>query len=218
MWTAKFKIWHEECVIRPRCAKYKVTDFVYLLSWWIEKDKFYYTELHILQGSVENKRKFIQDFKKEKSLVSIEQVKENFMTLNVMPAENQFYKAVFDPRIIYVKPVVQRTDGYEDWEMACWDKEPLMEITKVPAFDVEIQYIKQQPLGDIFMKHISPNLSPKQKEAIELAVKEGYYEYPRKVELEELGKIAGVARQTYQEHLRKAEKKIIPFLTDNLEA
>ena len=29
MWVAKFNIWHKNCLLRPRCIKYQVTDLVY---------------------------------------------------------------------------------------------------------------------------------------------------------------------------------------------
>ena len=76
--------------------------------------------------------------------------------------------------------------------------------------------IKSVKIDDIFIPHIYPKLSPKQKEAIELAVKNGYYEYPKKIDLEKLAKITNVKRQTFQENLRRAEKKIVPFLTESL--
>ena len=216
MWLAKFKIWHKTCILRPRCIKFQVTDFVYLINSWIEKRKFYYTELHILQGAEENKNKFIKELKKEKEIIRLEQVGNHIFTLNEETLKKQFYSPVFDPRIIYVKPVVQRIDGYEDWEMACWDKEPLMKIMKIPTFDVKLISIEDVKLTDIFIPSIYPKLSPKQREAIELAVKQGYYNYPRKIDLEKLGKIAKVKRQTFQENLRRAEKKLIPFLTENI--
>ncbi|MBI2129132.1 helix-turn-helix domain-containing protein [Candidatus Woesearchaeota archaeon] len=215
MWVAKFKIWHKNCLIRPRCVKYKVTDFVYLINSWTEKNKFYYTELHILQGKEENKKKFIRDLKKEESIKKLEQEGNHIFTLNEEPAEKQYFSPVFDPKIIQVKPVAQRTDGYEDWELACWDKETLMKIMDVPVFKVELKFIQNIKLGDIFLPHIYPKLSPKQREAVELAVKEGYYEYPRKIDLETLGKISRVKRQTYQENLRRAERKLIPFLIES---
>jgi predicted DNA binding protein len=196
--------------------KHKVTDFVYLINSWNEKNKFFYTELHILQGKEENKRGFIKDLKKEKSIKKFEQKGDNIFTLNEEPIEKQYYAPNFDPKIIQVKPVAQRTDGYEDWELACWDKETLMRIMKVPVFKVELKSIQNIKLGDIFLPHIYPKLSPKQKETIELAVKNNYYEYPRKIHLEELAKIAKVKRQTLQENLRRAEKKLMPFLTESL--
>ena len=91
-----------------------------------------------------------------------------------------------------------------------------MKVTEVPVFDVEIKSIKEEKISDIFFPHIFPKLSPKQKYAIELAVKSGYYEYPRRIDLEGLAKISKVKRQTFQENLRRAEKKIVPFLTQSL--
>jgi len=216
MWVAKFKIWHETCILRPRCMKYNVTDFVYLINSWVEKRKFYYTELHILQGTEDNKKKFIKNLKKEKTIIKLEQIGNHVFTLNEETLKKQYYSPVFDPKIIQVKPVAQRIDGYEDWELACWDKKTLMKIMKVPVFKVKLISIENVKITDIFMPHIYPKLSPKQREAIELAVKKGYYGYPRKIDLEKLGKIAKVKRQTFQENLRRAEKKLIPFLTENI--
>ena len=197
--------------------KHQVTDFVYLVNSWSDKTKFYYTELHILQGKEENKRKFIRDLKKEKTIKKIEQKGNHLFTLNEESLEKQYYSPAFDPKIIQVKPVAQRSDGYEDWELACWDKPTLMKIRSVPVFKAELKGIKNINLGDIFLPQIYPKLAPKQKEAIELAVKEGYYEFPRKIDLERLAGISKVRRQTYQENLRRAEKKLVPFLTENIQ-
>lgn len=216
MWVAKFKIWHKNCLLRPRCMKYQVTDFVYLINSWEEKNRFCYTELHILQGKEENKKKFLKDLKKEKSIKKVEQKGNYIFTLNEEPIEKQYYLPVFDPKIIQVKPVSQRSDGFEDWEVASWDKATLMKIMDIPVFRVELKSIENIKLSDIFLPHIYPKIPPKQKEAIELAVKHGYYEYPRRIDLEKLAEIAKVKRQTYQENLRRAERKLIPFLTESL--
>lgn len=216
MWIARFKIWHKNCLLRPRCIKYQITDLVYLINSWKEKNKFYYTELHILQGTEENKKKFIRDLKKEKSIKKLEQRGNYIFTLNEEPLERQYYSPVFDPQIIQVRPVIQRSDGYEDWEIASWDREALMKIMGVPVFETEIKSVKQEKISDMFFPHIFPKLSLKQKQAVELAVKNGYYEYPRKIGLEKLAKIVKVKRQTFQENLRRAEKKLIPFLTESL--
>ena len=216
MWIAKFKNWHKDCMIRPRCVKYNVADLVYLINYWTNKKKFYYTELHILQGKEEDIKNFIRDFEREKSIIKIEQKGNQLITLNYKSIKEKYYSKLFDQRIIYLKPVIQRTDGYEDWELACWEKEPLMNITQIPTFDMKILFIKQVKYTDLFVPRILPKLSPKQKQAIELAVKNGYYEYPRRIDLEGLAKISKVKRQTLQENLRRAEKKIVPFLTQSL--
>jgi len=216
MWLAKFRNWHRNCLIRPRCVKYKVSDAVFLLSCWIEKNKFYYTEFHVLQGRHDDVRKFIKDFRKDKGIKKFEVEGNHIMTLNEESSEKEYYSPVFDRRIVYIKPVMQRADGYEDWEVASWNRDILMSLMKVPAFDMKLISIQQVKIDNLFMPQIYPRLSPKQKDAIELAVKNEYYNFPRKVYLEKLAKISKVSRTTYEENLRKAENKIIPFLTESI--
>ena len=55
-------------------------------------------------------------------------------------------------------------------------------------------------------------LTNKQSKAIQLAVSHDFYEWPRKVSLDEVGAMVGMKRRTFQENLRKAEAKIIPYL------
>ncbi len=47
-------------------------------------------------------------------------------------------------------------------------------------------------------------------EAKKPAYANNYYSYPRKISIEELAKIDKKATSTFQEHLRKAEIKILP--------
>ena len=216
MWIAKFKVWHENCILRPKCVKHNVTDYVYLINSWKDKTNFYYTELHILQGNAENTKKFVQELKEEPGIERIEQKQNHLITLNKEPREKEYYSPAFNPQLIFIKPVAQTPSGYEYWEIASWNREALIKLQEIPTFKTQLLSIQEQKTPNIFTPNIFPKLSEKQQEAIELAVKEGYYEYPRKKNLDELSTITGVSKQTYQENLRKAEKKIIPFLTENI--
>jgi predicted DNA binding protein len=216
MWLLSFTNWHKTCLIRPRCVRYKVADFVYMLNSWVEGASFFYTELHILQGPADGVREFLNVLRKDRTFLKVEVTGNNVFTLNRLPAKENVYDPVFDRRIIYVKPVLQRVDGFEDWELASWEKEPLMRILHVPAFDAKINFIEQRSIKDIFLPTIYPKIAEKQREAVELAVKEGYYEYPRRIHLEKLSEISGVKRQTFQQNLRRAERKLVPFLTERM--
>lgn len=52
---------------------------------------------------------------------------------------------------------------------------------------------------------LAAGLTPRQLEALRLAVRSGYYEVPRRVEARELAAQVGLGRSTFEEHLRKAE-------------
>ncbi len=66
-------------------VKHNVTDFVYLVNAWEEKDSFFYSEAHILQGSEEDKKKFVADLKKQKSVLKFEQKGNFILTLEKKP-------------------------------------------------------------------------------------------------------------------------------------
>ena len=216
MWKAVFEGKHKTCILAPLCKKYKITDFVYLVNAWEEKDSFYYSEAHILQGVEENKKKFVKDLKKQ--VLKLERKGNFILTLEKKPNWMAAYMPLWDKRIIQTKPVIQKTDGTEHWEMACWDKQPLMQILeRLPKeFEIKLKSITQTKIDEIFLPHFMPKLSDKQKNTIELAVKRGYYEFPRKVNLNDLSKELKISKSTVQQHLRVAEKKIIPFLTENI--
>ncbi len=60
---------------------------------------------------------------------------------------------------------------------------------------------------------LTDDISDRQFEALQTAVKSGYYDSPRKVGVADLAKAMGVDEATYSEHLRKAENKILPAFT-----
>ncbi|MFB6220249.1 MAG: helix-turn-helix domain-containing protein [Halolamina sp.] len=54
-----------------------------------------------------------------------------------------------------------------------------------------------------------PDLTRRQKAVLTAAIDGGYYELPREVTTTELAEDLGLARRTVEEHLRRAEKKVV---------
>ena len=71
--------------------------------------------------------------------------------------------------------------------------------------------IKKGKLTSISIFNISPQITKKQKEAFELAIKESYYAYPRKIDVKHLSRLAGVAFSAFHGRLRKAERSLLPY-------
>ena len=212
MWVMNVKAVHHNCLLTPKAVQYNVTDYVYLISAYKKKNKFYYVEIHILEGKEDNKELFIQALKKERTIIKIEKEGNLIFTLNEEPITKKYYEPFFDKTYIQNKPIIVSPEGYEIWELIAWNKEMLMEfLTKFPksVFDIQLQYIKKISLKEIYLPKVAPELTSKQKQALLLALKNGFYEYPKKIELQELAKIMKLSRQTYQEHIHKAEKKIL---------
>lgn len=76
--------------------------------------------------------------------------------------------------------------------------------------DVEVRSIASSDAGGRSDgERVASTLSDRQREAIQLACRSGYYEWPRETSATELAGEFGVDKATYLEHLRKAESKLL---------
>lgn len=59
---------------------------------------------------------------------------------------------------------------------------------------------------------VLPDLSPRQREIFSTAYDRGYYEIPRETTTEGIAEVVGIERRTAEEHLRRAENKLVRAL------
>jgi predicted DNA binding protein len=69
---------------------------------------------------------------------------------------------------------------------------------------VRVLKIRRSPSGAL-----GPNLTPKQQDAVKLAITNGYYEMPRKTEIKKIARKLKIKRVAMQERLRRAERTIM---------
>jgi len=65
---------------------------------------------------------------------------------------------------------------------------------------------------------VLPTLSPRQRETLNIAHDRGYYEIPRETTTTEIAEAVGIERRTAEEHLRRAENKLIAALIEYIRA
>jgi predicted DNA binding protein len=180
----------------------------------------YYIHFESLYGK--NVSGFIDDLKKDESVVELEVEGNNVFFLIRLPDTKKVPTPYFNHKVFYLKPILVDNKGVEHWEIASWKKEYLMEfINHTKATINGLKHFKlvkivKTNLTYIYYPQIMPNLTPIQKECFELAVTNGYYDYPRSTDLESLAKLSKRSLSTYRQHLRVAEKKIMPDLLSKI--
>jgi predicted DNA binding protein len=219
MWTAKL-VWKHDCIIGKRCEKFNVEAVGFPIGFYIEKNNIYYSHVQTIKGKKENVDEFIKDLKKDKRINEFENT-ENILFFSYFISSNtKIPTAHHNQKIFFFKPVYVDNKGYEHWEISSWNKKHINEFiknTKKEADEFRIISIEKTNLDEIYFPRFIPQLTESQKRAIELAVKNGYYDFPRNIDLKSLSEKMDISLSTYREHLRIAEKKTIPEFISEIE-
>lgn len=117
---------------------------------------------------------------------------------------------------LYQSPTIYR-QGWEHYTVIAFDGEDIRNLLSNLRSDREIELLSKTSISEKQIPHtmLAPadqlfeNITDRQLAALQLALESGYYEQPRNTSLRELAKLTTVARSTYEEHLRKAENKLL---------
>ncbi len=121
-----------------------------------------------------------------------------------------------DMGVLQLSPRVYN-NGWEQRRMLGFDPSHVRKIMSSLQENFPTKLIAKRPvqgglMSELFMpssNELFGEMTSKQMQALMLAFKEGYYRSPRKVTTAKLAKKYGTSRPTYEEHLRKAENKMI---------
>lgn len=219
MWYLKFKIKHNDCMYASKLEELQLSVFFHPLGNYKKNKNIFTSAIQKISGKEDSIKKYYQYLKKHKSTVKIERYKNLIFTLAKHHESSVAYESIYSPELFYPIPAFLDKGGFEVWEISCWDRKPLEKLIDTmmkskTTIHFQILSFSKKTLHEIYLLKLLPNLSKSQKNAIELAYRKGYYSYPKKTDLNELSKIMGVGKSTFQEHLKKAEGKIIPYLVE----
>ena len=117
---------------------------------------------------------------------------------------------------LYQPPTVHR-QGWEHYTVIAFDEANIAALYDDLEADRDIEVLSKRGLEETRVPHsqLAPidqlfdGVTDRQLAALRLALDSGYYEQPRKASVSELAERTSVARSTYEEHLRKAENKVL---------
>ena len=223
MWVLKFKSKEEFNIYNKRTIQFNIRIHFYSQKYYIEKNQIYFINSGIISGEEINKKAFFKDLKKEKKVKEIEINNDFFVSVyseKMTETRVSALKTVYNQKIIFLKPTLFDEKGYEEWELASFNRKDLEKIIKqakklqkLKGGEFKLLSFKEKRVKDLTIQSIMPNLSVQQKKALELAIKNKYYGYPRKITLRKLAIMMNISESTYQFHLAKAEEKVIPYFS-----
>lgn len=218
MWITKLKLNHNDCPIVRRCEKFNLIVLSYPSIWYEKNGDRYATTICYFQNSDEKSKKaFIKDLKADKRITKVEVSNDVFVYEINLGKKGEHVMLYYSHKILFVKPTINHYDGHEYWEVAAWDRKTIQNFIKDQEKHMdccEIMKLEESNLSDVRFPTAAPSLTKMQKNAIETAYKNGYYNYPRKISIQKLARIAGIGKSTFQEHLRKAELKLLPIIIE----
>ena len=212
------KFWHEGSAIIPLAQKYKLTFLTFPMNRFSKGKDIFLTMAHIVIGNEESKKAYIDEISKNPKYENLE-YEGNLVIYTLRAKKGASHMQMYlRPELIFVKPIVIKPDGFEHLEVAALDKKVLTDFLGIAQkwVKIEVQKISKEKVRDLYIPHVMPDITEKQKKAIALAYRNGYYEVPKQIDVQRLAKIAKLSPSTYQEHLRKAEQKLIPFFLENI--
>jgi len=224
MWVLKVRGYDEGNIYGSKTKKHKVVMHYYPLNYYLEKNIYYFIAVGLIEGEEKNIKEFFKDLKrdnkksKNKRYVVHLEIDGNFficITAQHKTIEvNKYIHFFYNPKIIHINPAVYDKEGYETWNIACLNRKEIDKLLKIgeKKYKAEILSFKEAKIKNIGILSILPEITEKQKKAFYLAYENGYYEYPRRIELKELAKLMKISLSTYQAHLRKAEKSLLTFI------
>jgi predicted DNA binding protein len=121
-----------------------------------------------------------------------------------------------DAGCLYLSPTTY-LGGWEHYRVIAFDEKGLRAMFRALAEHGEVALESKRSLeGDLVSRayrvsthELVSALTGKQAQALLAAIESGYYKVPRKVRFEDIARRRNVPRTTFEEHVRKAESKVI---------
>lgn len=210
MWVLKLVIENKNSILNQIASKYDLLLSGYPLRVVEEESGYSVIASGTISGEEKNKLAAIEEIKNHPGTKRFEYHNELMMLQLAQPEE---VRDVYNPEIIYIDPIQISKQHLQTYKLASWNKELLNKIAniKIEGAKIKILRFRQEPIQNITIQTIAPNLTKKQMEAFRFAHEKGYYEFPRNIELQQLAKKSNLALSTFQAHLRKSERKIMAF-------
>ena len=169
----------------------------YLLMWNVSADK---------ESEVDEYLSYIKRHNDTKRLTVLEKSGNQALILLNAYMPSSSYETVLESGTMPTAPVMAK-GGFETYHVISPDPKGISNLARELSC---IGDVKIERVGDFTREADGPSLTDKQKDALAVALLNGYYSWPRGVGLAQLAAAAKISRRSMQERLRRAEAKLFP--------
>ena len=135
-------------------------------------------------------------------------IQNNSYDVTIVAGGGGFIKPLIDVGVIPHTPFEVR-DGWVDWTIEC-SQNDIKEL---------INSFKQQSIPHrlVSTRSITTRLlTPRQRQVFDIAIREGFYDIPRRISLTELANLLGVAKSTLSVQLQRVESTIVHTFSEDI--
>src|SRR6266545_2358583 len=182
LWTAKLRGYDEGNIVATRAKRYGLTIHYYPVNFYEKNNTFYFIATGIVKG---NPRRIHQCFAELKALrrsgnaryvVKWEANKETFLSVTAQPASvesRSMVRTFYNPGLVHRKPAVIFPSGHEEWEVCAFNRADLDTLISVgkALYNLELISFRRANVTTVQVVSAAPNLSARQRDAVQLAVK-----------------------------------------------
>jgi predicted DNA binding protein len=208
MWVANFKVWHKGSLFIALWEKYKLHAYSRYLNTYKENKVPKIMREAVFWGENSSKAvDFIRLWPSSKIIYS-----EKNRVIFSTNAIKSFHSTVLSSEVFLMNPILEEY-GWQLWTLGSSNKENLIkfyekigemkEMAKIELIDIRKATLEE------FSLISKPTINFRDIEWWQKAMQEGYYEYPRKISLEDLAKKLNVPFSTLKDHLRKTERSLM---------
>lgn len=212
MWAVKIEVPSQTQFLGRMAIKHQISMIGYPLSYYREKESLALNLCGMIFGEEKNKDLFIKDLRTQNELVNIQRQNDfSILTLH-QPLASEI---LWNPKILRPNPtIINSHEKLHIWELVSFERDVLESVVTYSREKLGGRLIKFCKREAVHMSVLNmlPKLSSQQKRAMEIAIQNGYYSYPKKSKMQDLAKIMGISYSTYQQHLKVAESKLLPAL------
>lgn len=225
MWSAKISFDGSKNVAGAYIKKRGIRMLVFPLGWNYEEEGIIVNYSGVVFGDEKGKAGFFRDWRNDKKRGKVFRGfrLESEGVMRDLETNGDFFVGkvweapisggVYNSNLVYTRPWMIEENGRQTITVNAFRKKFLEEfILNFEKFHkIKVHYIRKEKVSNVAFTLDAPDLTERQKWAMDLAVTNGYYDYPRKISIKGLAILSGISFATFHGHLRKAEKVMMPF-------